>query len=126
MYSGDKERYVRDMFAAIAPQYDKLNAILSFNQHKAWRRLTVRLAEVKPGDQCLDVCTGTGDFAIDLAHAVGTLGTVVGADFCEPMIRSGLPKTVPRSLSGSQETAQGFHSNDGRQCRIAALCAGML
>ena len=99
LYSGDKERYVRDMFAAIAPQYDKLNAILSFNQHKAWRRLTVRLANVKAGNHCLDVCTGTGDFAIDLARTVGTGGTVIGADFCEPMIRNGLDKTAQASAS---------------------------
>jgi demethylmenaquinone methyltransferase/2-methoxy-6-polyprenyl-1,4-benzoquinol methylase len=93
LFTGDKETYVRAMFAAIAPRYDALNAILSFNQHKAWRRLAVRLAQVAPGECCLDVCTGTGDFAVDLARAVGPKGHVVGADFCEPMIRSGLKKT---------------------------------
>lgn len=94
LYAGDKEPFVREMFANIAPQYDRLNAILSFNQHKSWRRLAVRLAKVRPGDYCLDVCTGTGDFAIDLSRAVGKEGKVIGADFCEPMIRSGLPKTI--------------------------------
>lgn len=97
LYTGDKESYVRDMFAEIAPRYDRLNAILSFNQHKAWRRLAVRLARVQPGNRCLDVCTGTGDFAVDLARVVGTDGRVVGADFCEPMIRSGLDKTASAS-----------------------------
>lgn len=99
LYTGDKESYVRDMFSAIAPQYDRLNAILSFNQHKAWRRRTVRLAAVKPGDNCLDVCTGTGDFAIDLSDAVGPTGSVIGADFCEPMIRNGLDKTARASAA---------------------------
>jgi demethylmenaquinone methyltransferase/2-methoxy-6-polyprenyl-1,4-benzoquinol methylase len=89
---GDKERYVQDMFSAIAPQYDRLNAILSFSQHKRWRRLAVGLSGVRDGDRCLDVCTGTGDFAVDLSHAVGSSGHVVGADFCEPMIRNGLNK----------------------------------
>ena len=93
-FTGDKERYVRDMFAAIAPQYDLLNAILSFNQHKAWRRLAVKISGARPGDRCLDVCTGTGDLALDLAGAVSPGGSVVGADFCEPMIRSGLTKTL--------------------------------
>ena len=93
LYTGDKETYVRAMFAGIAPQYDRLNAILSLNQHKAWRRLAVRIAKVEAGSQCLDVCTGTGDFAVDLAQAVGPTGRVIGADFCEPMIRSGLDKT---------------------------------
>jgi demethylmenaquinone methyltransferase/2-methoxy-6-polyprenyl-1,4-benzoquinol methylase len=94
LYPGDKETYVRAMFAGIAPRYDLLNAILSFNRHKSWRRLAVRLARVQPGDRCLDVCTGTGDFAVDLAHAAGGSGRVVGADFCEPMVRNGLPKVA--------------------------------
>ncbi len=88
----NKERYVQDMFGAIAPQYDRLNAILSFQQHKRWRRLAVRLACVKAGDRCLDVCTGTGDFAVDLSAAAGAEGRVIGSDFCEPMIRNGLEK----------------------------------
>ncbi len=87
------------MFAGIAPQYDRLNAILSFNQHVAWRRLAVRLARVSPGDQCLDVCSGTGDFAVDLARAVGDTGRVIGADFCEPMIRNGMSK-IRRASGG--------------------------
>ena len=94
LYTGDKEHYVRDMFASIAPRYDRLNAILSFQQHKAWRRGAVRLAQVKPGDFCLDVCSGTGDFAVDLAYIVGSQGRVIGSDFCEPMVRNGLAKTA--------------------------------
>ncbi len=92
-FAGGKERYVQDMFSAIAPQYDRLNTILSFNQDKSWRRLAVKLAQIKAGDVCLDVCTGTGDFAVDIAKAVGNDGRVVAADFCEPMIRNGIAKT---------------------------------
>jgi len=99
LYVGEKEKYVREMFAAIAPRYDLLNDLLSFRSHKRWRRLAVRMAQVAPGDHCLDVCTGTGDFAVDLAHAAGTTGQVIGADFCEPMIRNGLHKVA--SASGS-------------------------
>jgi len=84
--TGDKAAYVRDMFAGIARRYDLLNSVLSFNQHKAWRRYAVRLAGVRAGDSALDVCTGTGDFAIDLAGAVGSTGRVVGSDFCRPMV----------------------------------------
>ncbi len=85
---------MRDMFAGIAPQYDLLNSILSFNRHKAWRRRAVRLARVTEGSRCLDVCSGTGDFAIDLAAAAGRSGRVACVDFCEPMLRRGLPKTT--------------------------------
>jgi demethylmenaquinone methyltransferase/2-methoxy-6-polyprenyl-1,4-benzoquinol methylase len=93
-YQGGKAAYVREMFAGIAHRYDLLNSVLSFNQHKAWRRKAVRLARVQPGDTALDVCAGTGDFAIDLAHAVGEDGYVVGADFCEPMLANGRDKTL--------------------------------
>lgn len=91
-YSGKKAEYVQTMFADIADRYDLLNAVLSFNQHKSWRKTAVRLARVQPGATCLDVCTGTGDFALELAHTTGATGRVIGSDFCEPMIRNGLHK----------------------------------
>ncbi|HLH79376.1 MAG TPA: bifunctional demethylmenaquinone methyltransferase/2-methoxy-6-polyprenyl-1,4-benzoquinol methylase UbiE [Chthonomonas sp.] len=90
--SGEKSRYVRAMFATIAPRYDQLNSILSFHRHHAWRQRAVRLAKVRAGERCLDVCTGTGDFALALARAVGEQGTVLGADFCVPMLQIGLQK----------------------------------
>lgn len=91
-FTAEKASYVQEMFAEVAPRYDLLNDILSFGQHTAWRRRAVRYAKVKAGDCCLDVCTGTGDFAIDLAVAAGKAGRVVGTDFCEPMIRNGMDK----------------------------------
>ena len=92
-YTGDKADYVRDMFAGIARRYDLLNSVLSFNRHKSWRRRAVRLANVQPGDTVLDVCAGTGDFAIDLRQAVGSAGTVIASDFCRPMLEAGRSKT---------------------------------
>src|SRR5690242_19447809 len=92
-YTGDKAEYVRDMFAGIAHRYDLLNDVLSFHRHKAWRRHAVCLARLRPGDRALDVCSGTGDFALDLYRAVGPDGTVVGSDFCAPMLRRGKAKT---------------------------------
>jgi demethylmenaquinone methyltransferase/2-methoxy-6-polyprenyl-1,4-benzoquinol methylase len=89
-FNGSKEQYVQAMFAEIAPRYDLLNDLLSFRMHRKWRRLAVRLAGVSNGQTCLDVCTGTGAFAVDLARAVGTGGRVAGSDFCAPMIKAGL------------------------------------
>lgn len=91
-YTGDKAEYVRQMFAGIADRYDLLNSVLSFSRHKSWRRYAVRLSRLKPGDSALDVCTGTGDFAIDLYRAAGPNGTVTGCDFCIPMVRLGQNK----------------------------------
>lgn len=92
-YTGDKATYVRDMFAGIAGRYDLLNNLLSLNLHRRWRRYAVRLAKLRRGDTALDVCTGTGDFALDLYRVVGAEGTVSGSDFCAPMLKIGKDKT---------------------------------
>src|ERR1051325_3321633 len=83
---------IRGMFAAIAKTYDPLNHVLSMNQDKGWRRFTVEAVGARPGDRVLDVCTGTADLAVELSRAVGAGGRVVGTDFCEEMVRLGVPK----------------------------------
>jgi len=90
----DKRRYVREMFAAIAPRYDLLNHLLSLNIDRAWRRLAVdRLAwEGHARGLFLDACAGTLDLAAELAGRPGFAGRVVGADFAPPMLRLGVAK----------------------------------
>jgi demethylmenaquinone methyltransferase/2-methoxy-6-polyprenyl-1,4-benzoquinol methylase len=83
---------IRGMFAAIAGTYDLLNHLLSFNQDKGWRRFTADLVALRPGDRALDVCTGTADLALELGGRVGDTGQVIGTDFCEQMVRLGMPK----------------------------------
>jgi demethylmenaquinone methyltransferase/2-methoxy-6-polyprenyl-1,4-benzoquinol methylase len=83
---------IRGMFASIAGTYDLLNHLLSLRQDHGWRRAAVEAAGVRPGDRVLDVCTGTGDLAVELARTVGAGGRVVGTDFCEAMVRLGVPK----------------------------------
>jgi demethylmenaquinone methyltransferase/2-methoxy-6-polyprenyl-1,4-benzoquinol methylase len=83
---------IRRMFAGIAPRYDFLNHLLSANRDRGWRRATVEAAAAKPGDPVLDVCTGTGDLALEWERALGPGSGVVGTDFCEPMVRLGREK----------------------------------
>lgn len=82
----EKERYVNRLFSSIAPKYDLMNTVISFGKHKSWRRLAVRMSKLPESGKALDVATGTGDFALDLADAAGTNGYVVGTDFCAPML----------------------------------------
>lgn len=82
----DKRTAVRDMFGEIAPTYDLCNSLMSLRRHRAWRALAVRALGVSPGDRVADVCCGTGDFFAPLRKAVGPNGTVVGVDFCLPML----------------------------------------
>jgi len=91
-YTGEKSEYVHQMFSGIAHKYDLLNNVLSFSTHKVWRRRAVRLANLSVNDSALDVCTGTGDFAVDLFHVVGKNGMVVASDFCRPMVEHGRTK----------------------------------
>jgi len=96
----EKSRYVREMFDDIAGRYDFLNSLLSAGIHHQWRTFATRCAALAPGDAALDVCTGTGDWAMLLRRAVGPSGRVVGTDFSLPMLQYGDTKfesvDVPR------------------------------
>ena len=82
----EKEAYVEGLFSSIAPRYDLINTVLSLARHKAWRRFAVLQTGVGPGGRALDGCCGTGDFAFELARAVGPGGRVTGVDFSVPML----------------------------------------
>jgi len=82
----EKEPSVEALFSAIAPKYDLMNSVLSLGKHKAWRRWAARMSGLGPGGWALDVCCGTGDFALDLARIAGAEGHVIGLDFARPMI----------------------------------------
>lgn len=77
---------VQMMFDRIAGVYDRMNGLMTAGLHHRWRRRAADLAAVGPGDRVLDVATGTGDLAIELAQRVGGLGQVVGLDFSEAML----------------------------------------
>jgi demethylmenaquinone methyltransferase/2-methoxy-6-polyprenyl-1,4-benzoquinol methylase len=81
-----KRETVRRMFSEIADTYDRLNGILSLRGHHRWRTLAVQALDLKPSDKALDVCSGTGDFALALQKAISDKGLVVGIDFCGPML----------------------------------------
>ncbi|HET6548546.1 MAG TPA: ubiquinone/menaquinone biosynthesis methyltransferase [Solirubrobacter sp.] len=74
---------VRAMFDRIAGVYDVMNTVMTAGLHHRWRARAVDLARVGPGTRALDVATGTGDLALELA-ARG--GDVVGSDFAEGML----------------------------------------
>jgi demethylmenaquinone methyltransferase / 2-methoxy-6-polyprenyl-1,4-benzoquinol methylase len=96
---------VQSMFAQIAPRYDTANDALSFGRHHAWRRKAVKLAEAKAGMSVLDCATGTGDLALAFKRAVGPSGSVIGTDFCEPMLRSAPAKAARAGLDVRFEVA---------------------
>src|SRR3954451_11987753 len=74
------------MFDRIAGPYDLMNSVMTAGLHHRWRERAVDLAEVGPGSRALDVATGTGDLAIELARRVQPGGEVIGSDFSEGML----------------------------------------
>ena len=80
-----KKAYVRQMFSELAPDYDRLNRIISFNSDRLWRKKAVR-----GFDHCktvLDLCAGTGDMALALLSDSRFHGVVVLSDFALPMLK---------------------------------------
>src|SRR5262249_49187898 len=74
---------VNDLFATVASRYDLMNDLQSFGLHRWWKRKLVQLAAVRPGEQALDVCCGTGDLSFALARRGARVG---GLDLNRPML----------------------------------------
>jgi demethylmenaquinone methyltransferase / 2-methoxy-6-polyprenyl-1,4-benzoquinol methylase len=87
-----KEERVHRVFEKIYRNYDKMNSLISFNLHKAWRKDTMKRMNVEKGKKALDVCCGTADWTIALAQAVGEDGEVYGLDFSKNMLKIGQEK----------------------------------
>jgi demethylmenaquinone methyltransferase/2-methoxy-6-polyprenyl-1,4-benzoquinol methylase len=80
------DQQVEAMFDRISGFYDRMNSVMTAGMHHRWRERAADLADVRPGDRVLDVATGTGDLAIELAKRVTPGGEVVGSDFSEGML----------------------------------------
>ncbi|BCV21428.1 bifunctional demethylmenaquinone methyltransferase/2-methoxy-6-polyprenyl-1,4-benzoquinol methylase UbiE [Moorella sp. Hama-1] len=102
-----KEDYVRGIFNTIAPRYDLLNTLLSFNCDRGWRRFTVARTGLGPGDQALDVCCGTGMLSLELARKVAPGGRVVGLDFSPAMLQVARQRLADSHYDRSVELVEG-------------------
>jgi demethylmenaquinone methyltransferase / 2-methoxy-6-polyprenyl-1,4-benzoquinol methylase len=91
-----EEGQVRAMFDRIAGVYDRMNALMTAGLDRRWRARAADLAGVGPGDRVLDVATGTGDLALELAARVSPGGAVVGSDFAEAMLERARAKAAGR------------------------------
>ncbi len=87
------------MFDRIAGLYDRMNTVMTAGLHHEWRRRATDLAQVPRGGRALDLATGTGDLALELATRVGPGGEVVGVDFSERMLELARTKADARSAS---------------------------
>jgi demethylmenaquinone methyltransferase/2-methoxy-6-polyprenyl-1,4-benzoquinol methylase len=103
----EKAQRVLKHFNSVAAVYDFMNTLLSFGIHHAWKRASVRLLDLRPGERVLDVCGGTGDLAILAARRVGSRGRVVVYDINRAMIEAGMPKVRGKPLEDRIRHVQG-------------------
>ena len=67
----EKARRVRSVFDSVVERYDLMNDLMSAGTHRLWKRFTLALANLRPGQRALDVAAGSGDLAAGLARQVG-------------------------------------------------------
>ena len=83
-----RARQIRQMFSSIAPRYDFLNHLLSFNIDRSWRRRAVKMIGTELSQKqslCLDLCCGTGDLCLEMSRQ-GT-ARIIASDFSNPMLQ---------------------------------------
>ena len=98
MGNNSKSEMVRGMFNDIAPTYDRLNHILSFDIDKLWRKRVVRIVRKLGAKKIMDMATGTGDLAIALARGIEG-SAIYGADFSSEMLAVAKQKIEQLQLS---------------------------
>src|SRR5258707_11382979 len=97
-----EEAQVRAMFDRIAGLYDVMNSVMTAGLHHRWRGRAADLAAVPADGRALDVASGTGDLALELAARMGPAGEVVGTDFSERMLELARAKAAAGNGSGAR------------------------
>ncbi len=96
----EKGERIREMFDAIAPRYDFLNRLLSLGIDRRWRRFAVSQIQAPPNGRVLDIATGTGDIALEIARQTSSDIMIVGADISREMVEIGRQKVASSPYAG--------------------------
>ncbi len=103
-----KKENIQKMFDDIAPEYDKLNHIMSFEIDRRWRKTAVsRIIDKDRKLEILDVACGTGDFSIEIARKAKQGSHITGVDISAGMLEIGNKKVEENGLSGTIQLEQG-------------------
>ena len=93
----EKARRVRSVFDSVVERYD----LMSAGTHRLWKRFTLALANLRPGQRALDVAAGSGDLAAGLARQVGPRGFVVLSDINAAMLARGRDRLIDAGIAGN-------------------------
>jgi demethylmenaquinone methyltransferase / 2-methoxy-6-polyprenyl-1,4-benzoquinol methylase len=94
----EKAAKVRGVFQSVASNYDVMNDLMSGGLHRAWKRFTIDLVNVQPGEKVLDVASGTADLAMQFAKRAGA-PNVWQTDINEAMLRVGRDRLINEGLA---------------------------
>ena len=97
------------MFDSISFEYDLLNAIMTFNSHKRWKKNILNIAKKLKPENALDIATGTADIAINLGSISNC--EVIGVDISEQMLNVGREKITKMKLTKSVRLESGDAEN---------------
>ena len=97
----DKVKKVKGVFDSVASNYDIMNDVMSLGIHRFWKRHTIELSGIRPGNVVLDLAGGTGDLTKAFAKRVGKSGKVVLADINESMVRVGRDRLIDEGIIGN-------------------------
>ena len=101
----EPSRRARDLFAPLGPTYDRWSRLLSLGQDPRWRRFLVSRVQAAPGDEVLDVATGTAAVAIELARRAGC--RVVGLDQSPEMLAAARGRVEAAGLAARIRLVEG-------------------
>lgn len=90
---------IQRLYSEVAKTYEFVNHVLTFGLDIVWRRKAAREASRKGGSYWLDVCSGTGEMALNLSRLADKNVKIVTADFSFPMLEKGREKRKIRSIS---------------------------
>ena len=107
----EKRRRVSNLFDSVASNYDLMNDLMSFGVHRLWKQYAVHLANLKPGDQVLDIAGGTGDMAGLIARRVGKSGGITICDISQEMINEGKSRLLNKGIQNKIRFVQGDAEN---------------
>ncbi|HEY1899897.1 MAG TPA: bifunctional demethylmenaquinone methyltransferase/2-methoxy-6-polyprenyl-1,4-benzoquinol methylase UbiE [Steroidobacteraceae bacterium] len=102
-----KAQRVRGVFDSVAERYDLMNDLMSGGMHRLWKRFTLQLTQLRPGQQALDVAGGSGDLAAGMARQVGPEGLVVLTDINAAMLARGRDRLIDEGLVSNVRCLQG-------------------
>ena len=104
-----KKNQVEKMFDSISFEYDLLNAIMTFNSHKRWKKNILNIAKKLKPKNALDIATGTADIAINLGSISNC--DVIGVDISEKMLNVGRKKITKMKLTKAVRLESGDAEN---------------